>query len=91
MCNIAVIETRNGALQMLDLRHILLADHQVAKFATKREALALAQARGWNTCDVMQAYNRFNIFWVVGDRTSELLRLATRQPGTVFLPFAKAA
>ena len=73
---------------MLDLRHILLADYQIARFATKREALALARARGWNAWDVIQAYNRFNVFWVVGERLPGHLRLATREPGTVEIPYA---
>lgn len=73
---------------MLDLRHILLSDHDVARFATKREALGLQRSRGWNPCDVIQAWNRFNVFWVVGERLSDGLRLATRAPGSVHLPYA---
>ncbi len=72
---------------MLDLTHIILADHQVAKFATKREAKALASSRGWNPCDVIHAFNRFNIFWVVGERLEDNLRLATREPGIVHVPY----
>ena len=52
---------------MLDLSHIHLATYGIARFATKRQALE----RGWNTCDVIQAFNRFQIFWVVGDRMAE--------------------
>ena len=65
---------------MLDLTHILLADHSVAHFATKREALTLARARGWNTCDVMRAENRFHIFWVVesASQTAYVSRPAPR-------------
>lgn len=66
---------------MLDLRHILLADHDIARFATKREAAAFAQKRNWNSCDVMRAYNRFNVFWVVGERLTDNLRLATQSAG----------
>ena len=73
---------------MLDLRHILLSDHDVARFATKREALSLARSRGWNACDVIQAFNRFNVFWIVGERLADDLRVATRAPGTVRLPYA---
>jgi len=72
---------------MLDLKHIHLSTHDVARFATKREAIALQRARGWNACDVMQASNRFNIFWVVGERLADCLRLATRAPGSVRLPY----
>jgi hypothetical protein len=75
---------------MLDLSHIILADHQIAKFATKREAKAFASSRGWNPCDIIQAFNRFNIFWVVAERTERDLRLATREPGTVHVPYRAA-
>lgn len=80
----------HGKDQMLDLTHILLADHDIARFALKREALAVAKARGWNACDVMQAYNRFNAFWVVGERLADSIRLATRVKGTVNLPYRQA-
>ena len=72
---------------MLDLTHILLADYGVARFATKREAIALQRARGWNACDVIKAFNRFNAFWVVGERLPDCIRLATRFPGDVRLPY----
>lgn len=72
---------------MLDLSHILLSDHNIASFATKPQALALARTRGWNTCDVMRAENRFNVFWVVGERLTDGLRLATKAPGSVELPY----
>lgn len=75
---------------MLDLSHIILADHQIAKFATKREAKTLASSRGWNSYDVIQAFNRFNIFWVIGERLEDNLRLATREPGTVHIPYKSA-
>lgn len=76
---------------MLDLSHIFLAEHNIARFATKPAAKALAKSRGWNSCDVIQAFNRFNIFWVVGERLPSDLRLATVQPGTVRLPYRTAA
>ena len=72
---------------MLDLSHIILAEYQIAKFATKREAKVLASSRGWNSCDIIQAFNRFNIFWVVGERLESDLRLATRQLGDVRVPY----
>ncbi len=70
---------------MLDLSHIHLTNE--ARFALKRDALAFAKARGWNSCDVMQACNRFNIFWVVGERLTDNLRLATQAPGSVHRPY----
>lgn len=76
---------------MLDLSHILLSDHDIARFATKRQALSLARQRGWNSYDVIQAFNRFNVFWVVGERLSDELRLATRFPGDVRLPYRYSA
>lgn len=75
---------------MLDLSHIHLASHGVARFATKVQAAALAKARGWNDCDVIRAFNRFNIFWVVGERLPDGLRLATIEPGAVSLPYRAA-
>ena len=76
---------------MLDLSHVLLAEHNIARFATKPAARELARARGWNSCDVIRAFNRFNIFWVVGERLTDNLRLATREPGSVHVPYRKAA
>jgi hypothetical protein len=79
---------------MLDLSHIHLSEHDIARFALKRDAAALAKARGWNRSDIMRAFNRFNIFWVVGDRYSadtEHVRLATRTPGTVDVPYRRPA
>jgi hypothetical protein len=75
---------------MLDLSHIHLSTYGIARFATKRQAIALAHQRGWNTCDVIQAFNRFNIFWVVGERLTDGLRLATQQLGTVSVPYRAA-
>jgi hypothetical protein len=76
---------------MLDLSHIHLATFDIAAFATKPQAKALAKARGWNTCDVIHAFNRFNIFWVVGDRQDSQIRLATRARGTVLVPYRPTA
>lgn len=72
---------------MLDLSHIILNEFDIARFARKPEAKALARARGWNSCDIVQAFNRFNIFWVVGERLEDNLRLATRDGGTVHVPY----
>ncbi len=72
---------------MLDLSHIILNEFDIARFARKPEAKALARARGWNSCDIVQAFNRFNIFWVVGERLEGDLRLATRDGGTVCVPY----
>jgi hypothetical protein len=72
---------------MLDLSHIILNEFDIARFARKAEAKALARARNWNSCDVVQAFNRFNIFWVVGERLENNLRLATRSGEVVFIPY----
>ena len=72
---------------MLDLSHLLLADHDIARFAKKPEAQALARERGWNACDVVHAFNRFQIFWVVGERLGDGLRLATNAAGWVHVPY----
>jgi hypothetical protein len=72
---------------MLDLSHLLLADHDIACFALKRDAVSLARTRGWNASDVIRASNRFNVFWVVGERLSDCLRLATKERGWVRVPY----
>lgn len=76
---------------MLDLSHLHLNSHDIARFAQKRDALALARARGWNTYDVIKAFNRFQIFWVVGERLNDNLRLATNARGTVHVPYRAIA
>jgi hypothetical protein len=76
---------------MLDLSHIMMSDHDILRFARKREAQLVARTRGWNACDVMQAFNRFQIFWVVGERLNDGIRLATRlttaTPGWTLVPY----
>lgn len=76
---------------MLDLSHIILNEFDIARFARKSEAKALARTRGWNDCDVVQAFNRFNIFWVVGERLDDGLRLATRAGAPVLVPYRETA
>ena len=70
---------------MLDLSDVSLRDHDIARFPTKLHALEFAQIRGWNTSDVMYAYNRFGTFWVVGNCLPDEIRLATQAPGWVAL------
>lgn len=72
---------------MLDLSHIMLNEFDIARFARKAEAKILANARGWNSYDIVRAFNRFSIFWVVGERLEDNLRLATRAGGTVIVPY----
>lgn len=75
---------------MLDLSHVHLGEKNIAAFALKRQALALAKERGWNRGDVMRAFNRFQMFWVVGDCHAENgVRLATRERGTVDVPYRR--
>jgi hypothetical protein len=74
---------------MLDLSHILLNEFDIARFARKAEAKQFARLRGWNSCDVVQAFNRFNIFWVVGERLDDGLRLAKRVNGAICVPYRK--
>lgn len=76
---------------MLDLSHIILNEFDIARFARKTEAKAMARTRNWNSSDVIQAFNRFQIFWVVGERLECSLRLATRSGETVFVPYRKEA
>lgn len=74
---------------MLDLSHIILNEHDIARFAKKADAKQFAHLRGWNSSDVVQAFNRFQIFWVVGERLEENLRLARRVNGTTFVPYRR--
>ncbi|WP_130576981.1 hypothetical protein [Bradyrhizobium sp. Leo170] len=75
---------------MLDLSHILLGETAILRFPTKRQATALARARGWNAHDVMQAFNRFSVFWVVGERLNDRIRLAARE-GTETVSYGKSS
>lgn len=52
---------------MLDLAHINLGAANIFATALKRDAQAEAKRRNWNHWDVVQASNRFNIFWVIGE------------------------
>lgn len=74
---------------MLDLSHIILNEYDIARFAKKVDAKQFARLRGWSSSDVVQAFNRFQIFWVVGERLEENLRLAKRVNGATFVPYRK--
>ena len=65
---------------MLDLRSIHLGQHNIAAFANKRDAIAFAKAGRWTASDVIRCYNRFNIFWIVG-QYFVVWRVATRDGG----------
>lgn len=71
---------------MLDLTHINLGATNVFAKALKRDAQAEAKRRNWNSYDVVQAFNRFNIFWVIGEpvpNSDNSWRLAAKDSGTV--------
>lgn len=51
---------------MLDLAHINLGSSNVYAAALKRQAASEAKRQGFSSKDLIRAYNRFNIFWVIG-------------------------
>jgi hypothetical protein len=72
---------------MLDLKFLNLAQHNVAAFARKADAVAFAKRNGkWRPSDVFRAYNRFCIFWVVGDASTDL-RVLNKDGNTVTIKF----
>ena len=72
---------------MLDLSHILLAEYSIARFVTKAQAKAWAKSRGWYQCDVIEACNRDNVFWVVGEHCPDSMLLSTETRGYVDIPY----
>lgn len=78
---------------MWDLCPIHLTSHDIAFFAKKADAMALALGRGWYGRDVVKAFNRFNIFWIIWDHQGDQVRIATRSPGyvTFHSPLASVA
>lgn len=68
---------------MLDLRAIHLGQNNIASFARKSEAQNFAKSRGMYARDILKAYNRFCIFWIVADYTGEAWRVLTRDGGAV--------
>ncbi len=72
---------------MLDLRFLNLGQHNIASFARKADAVAFAKANGkWRPADVFRAYNRFCIFWVIGEVFGDL-RVLTKAGTTVNIAF----
>ena len=70
-----------------DLKSIHLGETNIAKFALKRDAIAFARAHGWPSKKVHEAFNRFNIFWIVSDVIgAETLRILTKDGGWIDLP-----
>ena len=52
--------------QMYDFRSIHLGENNIASFALKADAKKFAKERGWPQFCVIQGFNRFCIFWTVG-------------------------
>lgn len=73
---------------MLDLRFLSLGANNIASFARKADAIAAAKASQgkWAPSDVFRAYNRFCIFWVIGQVFGDL-RLLTRDGRTTTIQF----
>lgn len=74
---------------MLDLSHIHLGEARIARFAVKRDANLFAKAHGWYQSSIIRAFNRFQIFYVIGDRLPDELRLATLD-GTATFPYRRS-
>jgi hypothetical protein len=51
---------------MIDLRHVNKEAAGLYAAALKRDAAAEAKRRGWPASAVLQAYNRFCVFWIIG-------------------------
>lgn len=77
---------------MLDLRFLALGDRNIASFAHKRQAVAFANASGrWRSSDVFRAYNRFCIFWAVGQVFPDDMILLTKDGVSVTVRFPAKA
>lgn len=77
---------------MLDLKFLHLGTHNVAAFARKADAIAFAKTNNkWQPSDVFKAYNRFNIFWVIGQVFIDDMRLMTKDGNTITIQFPKIA
>lgn len=78
---------------MLDLKFLHIGEANIAAFARKSDAVAFARANRWTPSDVFQAYNRFNIFWVVGQVFVDDMIIATKGGAstTIQFPDAQAA
>lgn len=73
---------------MLDLRFLNLGQHNVAAFARKTDAAIAAKSSGrWTSSDVFRAYNRFSIFWAVGQVFSDDMILLTKVGNSVTIQF----
>ncbi len=69
---------------MLNLCHIHRGATNLAGFGRKVEATQFAKAQGWKGSNVIKAYNRFQIFWVIGQSLpNDRYALATKDGKTV--------
>ena len=73
---------------MQDLRFLNLGQHEIAAFALKRDAQAFAKASGrWKASDVFRAYNRFCIFWAIGQVFTDDMLLLNKSGTSVNIRF----
>jgi len=70
---------------MLDLRHVLLGESNIETFAHKANASKFAKARGYYARDVIRCFNRFCIFWVVAQYSTDGWHIATRDRGSILV------
>lgn len=73
---------------MLDLRFLSIGQYNIASFATKKAAISAAKSSGkWSTSDVFRAYNRFCIFWAIGQVFSDDMILLTKDGTSATIGF----
>ena len=76
----------------MDLSHIHLGTKNVFVATTKPKAEAFAKAHGWRKADVIRAYNRFMMFWVVGQNYTEgSFRLLSKDGNPVDIVYRETA
>ena len=72
----------------LDLRHINLGSSNLLTSQNKAPVLKAARERGLT---LYRAFNRFSLFWVAGEPSSEGFSLLTKDGSTVLLTERAAA
>ena len=69
-----------------DFRAINNGDKNIAAFANKADASAFAKACGWSAKNVVRAYNRFSLFWVVAQPLPDTIRVVTKDKAWFDMP-----
>ena len=65
-----------------------IIESQVARFTTKKAAVAFAKQFGWKALDVTKGDNRFCTWWVIAQmQSTETLTFLTVNGSTAEIPF----